>query len=122
MGYETDFYGTFKISPKPKLEFTNQVNKFGEYWFDEEQDGHPDRDCQWYINDEGELDWEGENFYDYVEWLQYLIDTFFQPSGYKLNGKVKWQGEDWEDRGIITIKDNEMHVKEFGNTEYEKSN
>jgi hypothetical protein len=62
--------------------------------------------CQWIVND-GELEWDGnEKFYNYIEWLGYLIDHFFEPWGCKLNGDVEWQGEDSQDIGIIRITDN----------------
>ena len=66
--------------------------------------------CQWVIED-NMLVWNGgKKFYNYIEWLQYLIDNFFEPSGYTLNGQVEWQGEDVDDYGIITVEDNEVGV------------
>lgn len=70
--------------------------------------------CQWIINDNGELEWDGgEKFYDYVEWLKYLIDNFFAPSGYILNGSIEFQGEDYDDFGTINVNDNVVNV-EYG--------
>ena len=67
--------------------------------------------CQWIIED-GELRWdEGEKFYNYTDWLRYLIKNFFAPEGYTLNGVVGFQGEDDEDRGEITIEDNQVTVE-----------
>lgn len=63
--------------------------------------------CQWIINDDGELEWDGaEKFYNYVEWLEYLIDNFFIPDNYVLNGDIEWQGESSDDFGIIHVVDN----------------
>jgi len=64
--------------------------------------------CQWHIEAEGEkLCWDGgEKFYDYVEWLRYLIDRFFEPWGVKLNGTIEWSGEDSNDKGKIRVKNN----------------
>lgn len=68
--------------------------------------------CQWIINDEDKLVWDGgEKFYNYIEWLQYLIDNFFKPFDYVLNGEMKWQGDDSDDVGKIIIKNNEVIVK-----------
>lgn len=68
--------------------------------------------CQWMINDDGELAWdENEKFYDYVEWLKYLIDNFFDPLGYKLNGEIEYQGEDVDDFGRIIVIDNVVYKK-----------
>lgn len=69
--------------------------------------------CQWTPNKAGTaLAWDGgEKFYDYVEWLQYLIDKILAPRGYKLNGQVEWKGEDSDDLGIIIVKDNTVTTK-----------
>ena len=68
--------------------------------------------CQWIINGDC-LEWDGnEKFYNYIEWLDYLIKHFFEPLGYVLNGDVEWQGEDDEDFGLIHVVDNVVHIQE----------
>lgn len=68
--------------------------------------------CQWIINDNGELEWDGnEKFYNYVEWLIYMINNFFVPSRYVLNGNIVFQGEDVDDFGTICVKDNVVTVQ-----------
>lgn len=69
--------------------------------------------CQWVPNENGDcIEWDGgEKFYEYVEWLKYLIQHFLQPWGYVLTGKCKWQGEESDDRGIITVKDNKVTTR-----------
>lgn len=66
--------------------------------------------CHWIIKDNC-LMWNGaEKFYDYIEWLQYLLDNFLSP--YIANGEISWQGEDAEDNGIISVSNNvidELH-------------
>jgi len=66
--------------------------------------------CQWMLNNDGtELEWDGsEKFYNYIEWLKYLIKHFFEPWGIKLNGEVEWEGEDHDDKGKIIVKDNNV--------------
>lgn len=61
--------------------------------------------CQWILNDEGtELMWdEGEKFYNYIDWLNYLIKMFFTPWGIKLHGVVEYQGENPSDKGEIFV-------------------
>lgn len=67
--------------------------------------------CQWIINNKGELVWDsGEKFYNYVEWLEYLIKNFFEPEGYILNGEVTFEGEDDDDFGVIVCKDNHVNI------------
>ena len=68
--------------------------------------------CQWVPNDDGTaIEWDqSEKFYDYAEWIEYLIEHFLKPWGYKLNGTVHWYGEEQSDLGKIVIKDNEVQV------------
>jgi hypothetical protein len=64
--------------------------------------------CHWAPNETGEtLAWDGgEKFYDYLEWLAYLVRHFLSPWGHRLNGQVEWQGEEPGDRGLIIARDN----------------
>ena len=64
--------------------------------------------CKWIPTaDGGGIQWSGaEKFYDYVEWLQYIINNFLEPWGYVLNGEVNWQGEREEDIGTIVVASN----------------
>jgi len=70
--------------------------------------GQPSLWCQWTPNENGtKIVWDdGEKFYDYTKWIEYLIEHFLEPWGYKLNGEVFWFGEEDNDRGKIVIKDN----------------
>lgn len=55
--------------------------------------------------------WDGiENFYEYVEWLEYLINWILYPEGYVVNGEVRWQGEEHDDRGTIIVTDNRVRA------------
>lgn len=69
--------------------------------------------CQWTLTEDGKyLEWDGgEKFYNYVEWLKYMIENFFRRWGIQLNGEIKWQGEEMDDRGKITVKNNLVKVK-----------
>ena len=69
--------------------------------------------CNWCINEAtGVVEWNGgEKFYQYTDWLIYLIENFFEPAGYILNGEFIWIGEDSEDRGKISVVNNK--VSEF---------
>jgi hypothetical protein len=74
--------------------------------------GQPGLWCQWEINENGtELRWDGgEKFYNYVEWLKYLIAHFFEPWGIKLNGQIDWEGENPGDKGQIVVNNNEVKI------------
>jgi len=76
--------------------------------------------CQWVPSDDGRrIEWDaGEKFYDYIEWLEYVIDRFMTTWGYVLNGSVEWFGEDYDDRGRIDVKDNKVTVRK-GHIVYE---
>jgi hypothetical protein len=69
--------------------------------------------CQWIPTDDGcELIWDGgEKFYNYVEWLDYLIDKILAPRGYTLNGECQWFGEERDDVGVIIVKNNKVTTK-----------
>lgn len=70
--------------------------------------------CQWVPSEDGKgIEWDGgEKFYAYTEWLKYIVDNFLKPWGYKLNGTVKWEGEESGDIGKIVVKDNAVTTKE----------
>jgi len=69
--------------------------------------------CQWVPNEAGTaIVWdEGEKFYEYTAWIEYLIAHFLGPWGYRLDGEVYWQGEENDDRGLIAIVDNEVKIR-----------
>jgi hypothetical protein len=69
--------------------------------------------CQWIPNEEGtEIVWDGgEKFYEYAEWLQYIVSRVLNVKNYTLNGSVYWQGEDHDDFGVIEVKDSIVNVK-----------
>lgn len=72
--------------------------------------------CQWEVVDNGVdgcfLQWDGgEKFYEYIAWLKYLIDRFFEPWGVKLNGEIDWSGEENTDMGQIIVTNNVVKIK-----------
>ena len=66
--------------------------------------------CHWIpTNDGTAIEWDQvEKFYEFEEWLSYLIDHFLKPWGYVLNGRVKWKGEERGDIGTIRVIDNRV--------------
>lgn len=117
-----------KVYPNwEELCFNGQLGDGGEYFIGEKSFGEKDDSivdynrpfnsqpglwCQWIIGSNGELEWDGnEKFYEYEEWLRYLIKHFFEPSDYILNGEIGFQGEDYDDFGTICVKDNIVTVK-----------
>lgn len=71
--------------------------------------------CQWTPTDDScGIEWDGgEKFYNYTEWLVYLIHKILAPNGYVLNGVVTWQGEETGDVGEIFVEDNKVFIQEW---------
>ena len=113
MGYQTDFYGQFDCHPPLTAEHQKILDDFSEHRHDDNLPDAPGVWCQWIPCDEGAgIEWDGvEKFYNYIEWLDYLIDHFLKPWGYVLNGEVEWQGEERNDLGRIVVRDNAVVVK-----------
>ncbi len=83
--------------------------------------GQPGLWCQWMPDDGGDdaIVWDqGEKFYNFVEWLEYIVEHFLKPWGYVLNGEVEWDGEDRDDIGRIVVKDNVVETQ-YGKIIYE---
>jgi hypothetical protein len=72
--------------------------------------------CQWVPTKDGMgLEWDGgEKFYNYIEWLQYIIENILKPRGYVLNGEVYWYGEDNADTGVMVVVDNVVSTRAQG--------
>lgn len=68
--------------------------------------------CKWMPNEAGTaIIWnQGEKFYDYVDWISYIISHFIEPWNLILDGDMKWFGEDPRDTGIIRVRDNRIQV------------
>ncbi len=69
--------------------------------------------CQWIPGyDDDTIEWNyTEKFYNYIEWLEYIIERFLKPWGYTLNGEVEWYGEDRDDIGKIIVENNLIIVR-----------
>ena len=48
---------------------------------------------------------DGKN-YNYTSWIEWLIKYIIAPAEFKLNGEISWQGEEFDDRGRISVTDN----------------
>ena len=82
--------------------------------------GQPGLWCNWVPTEDGTaIQWnEAEKFYNSKEWMAYLIDHFlrsgahaagelhFLQANHVLNGTIKAQGEDIEDRWKLVVEDN----------------
>ena len=140
MGYTTDFSGKFTLNKKlddvtltflKDLAGTRRMARNvdakygveGEFYVKDDElhllhdcntppSTQPSLWCQWIPTEDGlGIEWDGgEKFYEYVEWLKYIIDKILAPKGYVLNGRVHFQGEDSSDFGYIVAKDNVVTI------------
>jgi len=114
MGYTTVFVGRFIINRPLTDVHRVYLTQFAASRKEKRDpvvvpaDDPPSAWCHWRPSEDGRfVEWDGgEKFYNYAEWLEYLITLFYRPWGYKLNGEVGWQGEDAGDRGRLVVVDN----------------
>ena len=83
----------------------------------------PSLRCQWAPNEDGtELAWDGgEKFYNYIEWLEYIVERILKPRGYSITGLVIWRGEEVDDIGTIIVKNNKIDVREGKHIKFAKN-
>lgn len=121
MGYTTDFKGEIHISPKLSEELENDLNTLydsnSRNWNKHEEFSRFPRPshegyCQWELKNNS-IVWDGgEKFYNYVEWLEYIIKYIEsqEPNTYSYSGQLLWQGEEIGDIGKIYITENSIVV------------
>lgn len=68
--------------------------------------------CDWAPTEDNlGIEWNGsEKFYNYVDWLNFILKNFLTPWGYNLTGYVRFQGENKSDKGYIRIKNNFAYI------------
>lgn len=122
MGYTTDFRGRFEFNKPLTKDMIETYKKFQQERHEDgyQPNGKPSIWLQWEIVNEWGyttynkssdeklyLQWdEGEKFYKFVEWLEYLIKYVFKVWDVEISGKVEWRGEEWDDMGTIIVQDN----------------
>ena len=117
VGYTTNFSGQFDLDKPLLLKHFNKLRELAEK--DHRGTDVPGFYCQWTPTEDGTaIVWDGnEKFYNYEEWLRYIIKNFLKPWGYVLNGDVRWNGESSDDLGVLRVKDNEVRAC-AGNVSY----
>ena len=78
---------------------------------------HPPADqpglwCNWGLGEDMEsIVWTGaEKFYEYIAWMGYIV-TELEERGYIMNGEIRWEGEDPDDKGILMVNNNAVSYK-----------
>ncbi len=114
MGFSTIYLQPFHFDRPLSQEQAEELVEFSETEH-EDDDGQPGGDgkpptyyCQWIpTKDRMGLEWDkNEKFYFGHEWLVYLIERFFIPWGYTLNGESPWYIDDFEEAGVLRVADN----------------
>ena len=114
MGYTTDFRGTLVFNIPLTKDMVDTYNQFKEKRHEDgyKPNGKPSIWLGWEIIEEDGthyLEWDGgEKFYNYIEWLEYVIKYVFKGWGLVLNGRIEWRGEDWDDHGYIEVGNNNV--------------
>tara|TARA_R100001163_G_C5067252_1_gene206240 strand:+ start:4709 stop:5128 length:420 start_codon:yes stop_codon:yes gene_type:complete len=50
-----------------------------------------------------------DKYYDYYNWIVWFIENLFQPTGFTINGTIRWIGKSHPiDRGYTRITDNNI--------------
>lgn len=112
MGYTTYFSGKFDLDRPLTAGHLAFLNEFAETR-QSALAGQLSYYCQWVPTQDGKsIVWDGEEkFYAYEGWIKFLVVSFLEPWGYRLNGTVEWCGEDADDRGQLVMVDNRLTVK-----------
>lgn len=111
MGYTTTFEGFFnldrQLSPAHADALWELAGVDSRQYPQLRREGAPEGYCQWQPTRRLDgIEWDGnEKFYDYVQWLQFIIDKRLKPWGYTLSGSVHYAGEGRGDTGMIAIID-----------------
>lgn len=115
MGYTTSFEGKVDFSRPLAVPEFNQLKELANYdqaLYNKYSPEHPDSYNQWEPSEDGmSLRWNGgEKFYDYVDWLEWLVKNYFKPRSIELNGTFRYQGEEIGDVGRIEVKDSSVKL------------
>lgn len=104
--------GEFYFDLSENAGYAGQDDKLGVVDYNKPPSTQPGLWLQWEVTkNRKHLKWNGaEKFYNYVEWLVYLIEKVIDPNGFTLEGMVTWQGEDEADTGTILVRENVVGV------------
>jgi len=105
--------GEFYITKTPKYEsFAQEYKVSSTIDYNEPPGDCPGLWCNWIPSENGSsIEWnQAEKFYNYTEWLNFIIEKFLIPWGIDISGYVEFQGEDDDDRGFLRIKNNHAYI------------
>lgn len=121
MGYTTKFFGRFNLSRKLTLAERKEIEEFINDQYPNDSPVAPSMHCDWRItSDSMGIEWNSrEKFYQYVPWLQVIIDDFLLEMNIRTQGEVAYWGDgQFEDCGTIVVENSVITVKKgYINTE-----
>jgi len=112
MGYTTRFTGGIELSRPLSIQEAAFWMATYEGIFDRDArftvSGMPDSYLQWVPSEDLKaIVFDGnEKFYDYTEWLKWVIDNWIVKWGITANGEMLWSGEQTSDNGVIRVINN----------------
>lgn len=109
MGYTTRFKGKLRLSRKltpEEIKVIHDLNTTRHGGNLISHPGCPSFYCGWTVSPDGRhVTWDGsENFYEYVPWLDFIIDRHLERWGVTASGTLYWSGDSTEDRGRIRVE------------------
>lgn len=112
MGYTTTFSGVFYFNKPLTPQIIEKLRTLEGMDGRDFEDDRPQGYCQWNLTrDLKGLTWDGaEKFYDYIEWLEWIIKRILKPAKIEINGAVEYQGEFVGDCGAIIVKANQVRL------------
>lgn len=108
MGYTTWFTGRFELSrpltDEERRDYGIMVDMLSRHAATGLA-GSPSGYLQWRISSDGcGVEWDQEEkFYDYINWLSWIVMMWFSPRGIALSGTVWYRGESADNIGRITV-------------------
>lgn len=117
MSYHTNFWGMFSITPPLNAtalaELRAQLEQDWRKSAAFTDHSRPAVACHWEPSADGSaLVWnEVQSFRDYDVWLRYLVEHFFAPRDYMLDGEMRYSGENDDDEGVIRIARNRVTIE-----------
>jgi hypothetical protein len=122
MGVIHEFSGSIAIKPplnKTEITFLQKFNKMAgdpttittkdgvtiTYDYYQSSEEHPDMYCRWTVSDDGrKIMWDGwEKFYEYEEWMRFIIEHFLQP-GCKAASELPFLQANHVCNGVIDVE------------------
>ena len=118
MGYYTEFTpdAHLRITPPLKPRDLAALEKF--IWHTYHGDESLWGSFTWMVSRTRLVPWPDHGkYYGWKEWIRYLIRVWFEPNGYKINGRVWFLGDVDTDAGYFCVDDNVVTIDPMSSKE-----